>query len=243
MAQSYTDLAAQHAITRVENLQTLSPPPVPQGAPRFTSGGIAHPVSEAFPPYLRPEGAFIEGVCPMEKVGMDPRIASAAISPSSARPQGSRDLSEIQRRNLLVTPPREPINRLAFEPTEKVTKEHESEHDNPASSADKSSVSLVRVSDESEAEDSRQSIDDSVDQETSQSIIPLSQTQDLGLSIAESSQSIIPHSQEYGLRSTDEDPGIDYIIEIYLRQTRRGRPVTKCGRVTEIKPNEPNRVK
>ena len=82
-----------------------------------------------------------------------------------------------------------------------------------------------------------------MNQETSQSLIPLSQTQDPGSSIAESSQSIIPHSQEYGLRSTDEDPGIDDIIEIYLRQTRRGRPVTKCGRVTEIKPNEPNRVK
>ena len=85
-----------------------------------------------------------------------------------------------------------------------------------------------------------------MNQETSQSLIPLSQTQDPGSSIAESSQSIIPHSQEYGLRSTDEDPGIDDIIEIYLRPTRRGRrgrPVTKCGRVTEIKPNEPNRVK
>ena len=127
-----------------------------------------------------------------------------------------------------------------------MTKEHESEHDNPASSADKSSVSLVRVSDESEAEDSRQSIDDSVDQETSQRIIPLSQTQDLGLSIAESSQSIIPHSQEYGLRLTEENPRIDDIVEVYLRPTRRGqrgRPVAKCGRVTEIKPNEPNRVK
>ena len=59
MAQSYTDLAAQHAITRVETLQTLTPPPVPQGAPRFTSGGIAHPASEAFQPYLQPEVTFI----------------------------------------------------------------------------------------------------------------------------------------------------------------------------------------
>ena len=33
------------------------------------------------------------------------------------------------------------------------------------------------------------------------------------------------------------------IVEVNLRPTRRGRPVTKCGRVTEIKPNKPNRVK
>ena len=76
-----------------------------------------------------------------------------------------------------------------------------------------------------------------MDQETSQSLISLSQTQDPGSSIAKSSQSIIPHSHEYGLRSTHEDPQIDDICA-------RGRPVTKCGRVTtEIKPNDPNRVK
>ena len=119
MAQFYTDLAAQHAVTRVENLQTLTPPP----SPRFTSGGIAHPASEAFPPYLQPEVTFSEGVCPMEMVDTDTRIASVAISPSSSRPQGSRGLSEVQRRNLLVTPPRGPINRLAFEQTEKVTED------------------------------------------------------------------------------------------------------------------------
>ena len=122
--------------------------------------------------------------------------------------------------------------------------EYESGHDNPANSADKSSVTLVRVSDESGGEDSRQYADDSMDQETSQSLISLSQTQDPGSSIAKSSQSIIPHSHEYGLRPTDQNPEI--IVEVYLRPTRRGRrgrPVTKCGRVTEIKPNEPNRVK
>ena len=66
----------------------------------------------------------------------------------------------------------------------------------------------------------------------------LSQTQDPGSSIAKSSQSIIPHSNKYGLRSTDENPEIDDIV-VYLRPTRRsrrGRRVTKCGRVTEIKP-------
>ena len=120
----------------------------------------------------------------------DTRIAAAAISPSSSRPQGSRGLPEIQRRNLLATPPREPINMLALEPTEKETWEQESEHDKPANSADKSSASLDRVSDVSKGEESRQNVDDSMDQETSQSLIPLSPTQDPGLSIAESSQSI-----------------------------------------------------
>ena len=79
-----------------------------------------------------------------------------------------------------------------------------------------------------------------MDQQTSQSLIPLSQTQDPGSSIAESSQSIIPHSHEYGLRPTDENPEIDDIVEVYLRPTKRGRrglSVTKCGRVTEIKLN------
>ena len=85
-----------------------------------------------------------------------------------------------------------------------------------------------------------------MDQETSQSLIPLSQTQDPGSSIVETSQSIIPHSQEHGLRPPEENLGIGDIVEVHLRQTKRGRkgrPVTRCGRVTEIKPNEPNRVK
>ena len=49
-----------------------------------------------------------------------------------------------------------------------------------------------------------------------------------------------------GFRSTGEIPEIDDIVEDYLRQTRRGRrgrPVPKCGRVTETKPNDPTRAK
>ena len=44
---------------------------------------------------------------------------------------------------------------------------------------------------------------------------------------------------EYGLRSTDESPRVGDMVEVYLRQTRKGpkgRPVTKSI-------NEPNRVK
>ena len=40
--------------------------------------------------------------------------------------------------------------------------------------------------------------------------------------------SFISHSQEYGLRPTEEIPGNDDIVEVYLRLTKRGRPVTKC---------------
>ena len=59
MAQSYTDLAAQHAVARVESIRSLTPPPVPQGIPRFTFRGIAHPPGDAFPSYLQPEVTFI----------------------------------------------------------------------------------------------------------------------------------------------------------------------------------------
>ena len=85
-----------------------------------------------------------------------------------------------------------------------------------------------------------------MDQETSQSLIPLSQTQDPGSSIVETSQSIIPHSQEHGLRPPEENLGIGDIVEVHLRQTKWGRnsrPVTAFGRVTEINSKDPNRVK
>ena len=85
-----------------------------------------------------------------------------------------------------------------------------------------------------------------MDQETSQSLIPLSQTKDSGLSIVESSQTIISHSHEYGLRSTVENPRIGDLAEVYLRQTGRGRkrrPVTKNELVLEIDGKDRNRVR
>ena len=78
-----------------------------------------------------------------------------------------------------------------------------------------------------------------VEQETSQSLISLSQTQELVLGTARSSQGLISSPDEYGFRLLGEFPEIGDIVEVHLRQTRkgrRGRPVTKCGRVTEIKP-------
>ena len=86
-------------------------------------------------------------------VTSDVRTESAAIPPSSPLSQGSRGLSKIQRRNLLVTPSRGPLNRLPAEQVEKNTEEYESIQDNPASNVDKSLVNLVRLSDETARED------------------------------------------------------------------------------------------
>ena len=62
-----------------------------------------------------------------------------------------------------------------------------------------------------------------MDQETSQSLISLSQTQDPDLGTARRSQGMISHSDdEYGFRSIGEIPELDDIVEVYLRQTRRG---------------------
>ena len=66
---------------------------------------------------------------------------------------------------------------------------------------DTRSVSLVSFNDESGDEADRQYDDDSMSQESSQSLIPHSRTRDLESSIAESSQSIIPHSLEHRLGS------------------------------------------
>ena len=117
-------------------------------------------------------------------------------------------------------PPHGPINRLSSEHTEKETEEYESAHDNPANSADKRSVNLVRFSDESGDEDYRRYDDDSMGQETSQSLISHSQTRDLDSSIAESSQSIIPHSLEHGLGSTDQNPQIGDLVVVHMHRTK-----------------------
>ena len=114
---------------------------------------------------------------------------------------------------------------------------------NPANSAEKSSVALVRFSDESEGEDYSFYSDDSMDQETSQSLIPHSQTRVSDSSIAESSQSIIPHSEEQGLRLTEVNPGKGDVVEIHMRKGRDGRLHTSRGRVMQVDPDHPNRVK
>ena len=150
-----------------------------------------------------------------------------ASSLNSSPPPRGGSLSEIRRRDLPYTPLRGPLNRSLVEQTDKSTEEDESMHPDPARKTDKSSINLVTLSDESVSEDLGRYTVGSIDHETSQSLISSSQSQELVLETARS-------------------PQIGDIVEVYVRQTRKGRwgrPVTKCGRVTEIKTNEPNRVK
>ena len=100
------------------------------------------------------------------------------------------------------------------------------------------SVPLVRFNDESEGEDYSFYSDDSMDQETSQSLIPHSQTRVSDSSIAESSQSIIPHSEEQGLRLTEVNPGKGDVVEIHMRKGRNGRLYTSRGRVMQVDPDQ-----
>ena len=102
---------------------------------------------------------------------------------------------------------------------------------------------LVSFSDESEGEDYSFYSDDSMDQKTSQSLIPHSQTRVSDSSIAESSQSIIPHSEEQGLRLTEVGPEKGDVVEIHKRKGRDGRLHTSRGKVTHIHPDHPNKVK
>ena len=83
---------------------------------------------------------------------------------------------------------------------------------------------LVRFSDESGGEDYSFYSDDSMDQETSPSLIPNSQTRVSSSSIAESSQSLIPHSQEQGPQSTNHKEGDT--VEILMRKHQDGSLVT-----------------
>ena len=94
---------------------------------------------------------------------------------------------------------------------------------------------LVRFSDESGGEDYSFYSDDSMDQETPQSLIPNSQTRVSTSSIAESSQSLIPHSQEQGPRSTNHKEGDT--VEILMRKRRDGSLVTSVGTITHVHPD------
>ena len=110
----------------------------------------------------------------------------------------------------------------------KETEEYESVPESPVSPAATRSVELVRLNDESANDDSRFSDDDSLDQETSQSLLPHSQNMDLASSIAESSQSIIPHSEEPEHTKND-------MVEVRT-QTRGNRIYRSVGRVKSVRP-------
>ena len=246
MAQSYTDLAAQHAVARVESIQSLIPPPVPQGIPRFTFRGIAHLTDDAFPSYLQPEVTFIEGLDQGETVEQANGDGFLATSPVNSRSQRSGALAEHQRRDLLATPLRGPLTRLSPEIFVKETEEYDSVQVSSMRQASTRSVELVRLNEESENDDSRPSDEASLDQETSQSLISHSWTRDPDSSSAESSQSLVPHSLECELGSTDQNPQIGDLVVVYLRCTGRGRKrrqVTRTGIVKEIDSRDPQRVK
>ena len=120
------------------------------------------------------------------------------------------------------------LNRLPSEQLMKEIEEYTSVPESPVSSAATRSVELVRLNDESANDDSRFPDDDSLDQETSQSLLPHSQNTDLASSIAESSQSIIPHSEEPKHEKYDR-------VEVRT-QTRGSRTYTSVGTVRFVKP-------
>ena len=243
MAQSYTDLAAQHAIARVETCRPLSPPPVPQGVPRFTSRGIAHQTKEDFPEYRQPEVTFIDGSDQVEMVDTD---GSSAISSVSSRSQGSGGLSEHRWRTLLATPPRGPLTRLQSGQIVRETEEYEFVQESDVNQADIRPIELVRLNVESETDDPRFPADDSMDQETSQSLVPHSQNTDPDSSIAVSSQSILPRSLELRRGSPELDPKCGDLVVVFIRHQGRGRnrrPVTSMGVVVEVDSCNPLRVK
>ena len=78
----------------------------------------------------------------------------------------------------------------------KEPEEFELVQESPVSHADTRSIELVRLSDAGATDDSRFLADDSLDHDTSPSLVPHSQSMNPASSIAESSQSIIPPSEE-----------------------------------------------
>ena len=138
MVRSYTDLAAQHAATRPDRLQTLSPPPVPQGLRRFTSRGIAHTSQEASHPTV----TFIDGAKRTMLDHMVPKVTAVETLSTSARLSRRTGPSVSHERSLQVTPPRMPTDRSSLETREKETGMQGSDYDNPENSADRDYLSL-----------------------------------------------------------------------------------------------------
>ena len=137
----------------------------------------------------------MEGLDQVEMVDTDNGDGSSAISSVFSRSQRSGGLLEQQRGNLPATP----TLHIETGPSKKLMKETEeyaSVPESPVSPAATRSVELVRLNDESANDDSRFSDDDNLDQETSQSLLPLSQNISSLQSIAESSLPIILHSEE-----------------------------------------------
>ena len=145
-------------------------------------------------------------------------------------------LPEHQRRNLLATPPCGPLPRLPSEQMVKEPEEFEFVQESPVSHADTRSIELVRLSDAGATDDSRFLADDSLDHDTSPSLVPHSQSMNPASSIAESSQSIIPPSEEPEHEKFD-------MVEV-LSQTRKdGRIYRAVGTVKRVDPARPHYVR
>jgi hypothetical protein len=125
----------------------------------------------------------------------------------------------------------------------KETEEYESTQESLARNAGIRSLDLIRLSDENGYDDSGLSTEDSIDKESSQSLILHSQNTDPDSSNVETSQSIIPHSEEQGLRLTEINLTKGDEVEVHIRKERNGRLLTSVGRVKRVDPDCPNRVR
>ena len=179
---------------------------------------------------------------------------SPVISSVFSGSQRREGMPEYQRRNLPATPSRGPWNGLQPEQIVKQTEEYESTQKGSVANVGMRSVDLIRLSDESENDDSRVSVDDSLDQETSPSLFSRSHHTGSISSNGESSQSIIPHSDEQEPSTTPHSAEQDFRLteinpmngdeaEVHLRREKNGRLVTSVGRVEHIDPDRPNRVR
>ena len=128
----------------------------------------AHTFNEAFPLYLQPKVSFVEGARPATLENMESGAVAMESPPNSPRPLRRNSLSVLHERSLQVTPLRMPTNRSGFKTGRKELETQGSEYDNPGSSADKSPLSLIAISDICEGEDIGQTNIESSDQATIQ---------------------------------------------------------------------------
>ena len=108
--------------------------------------------------------------------------------------------------------------------------------ESPVSHAATRSIELVRLSDAGATDDSRFLADDSLDHDTSPSLVPHSQSMDPASSIAESSQSIIPPSEEPKHEKYD-------MVEVRTQTREDGRIYRAVGRVRCADPDRPHYVR
>ena len=114
--------------------------------------------------------------------------------------------------------------------------EFELVQESPVSHADTRSIELVRLSDAGATADSRFLADDSLDHDTSPSLVPHSQSMDPAPSIAESSQNIIPPSEEPEHEKYD-------MVEVRTQTREDGRIYKAVGSVKCADPARPHYVR